>query len=382
MLAGLLVACADPPQPYSGTIEAQRVIVSAQSSGTLIEVLATEGTTVSAGDVLARIDCAQPLAALTQATAASAGALAQIDMASAQLATIENAVRPQELEIAQADVRAAQQALAMATDGARLEEREQIDAALAAADARLQLATTSHERIRALVEAGAATTAQLDEATSTLEAAQAEHGRLTAQRTQARQGARPEEVRVLRERLRQAQARVSLLEEGARTSEVRAAEAAVAAARAQAQAMAAQQELAQIAVDRCTIAAPTDGVIDIATYDAGELVGAGAPVFAIATQQPLVVHTWVSQSLMSGLRPGTEVTVFADGRPDTPITGTVRHVDDEAAFTAGNVQTPDDRQLLVHRVELVLPADAPAIRPGMTVVVDLAPFAPTASEQP
>jgi HlyD family secretion protein len=365
----VVAACSDTPAHVSGTVEAQRVIVSAQSSGTLLELNTVEGATVEAGDVLARIDCAQPQATLAQATAARAAADAQAALANAQQATVLNAVRPQELEIAQADVRAAQQALAMATDGARTEEREQIDAAIEGIGARLELAETTHTRMIALVDAGAATQSQLDEATAGLDALRSERTRLLAQRSQAQQGGRPEEIRVLRERVRQAQARMSLLEEGARTSERDAATAQVAAARAQADAAAAQASVAQIAVDRCTVSAPVAGTIDIAAYDAGELVGAGAPLFAIATDQPLIVNTWVPQTMMADLRPGAEVTVYVDGRPDEPVSGIVRHVDSEAEFTAGNVQTPDDRMLLVHRVELVLPADTASIRPGMTVVV-------------
>ena len=36
-----------------------------------------------------------------------------------------------------------------------------------------------------------------------------------------------------------------------------------------------------------------------------------------------------------------------------------------------NVQTPDDRMVLVYRMDLDLPTDVQGIRPGMTVSVDL-----------
>ncbi len=54
-----------------------------------------------------------------------------------------------------------------------------------------------------------------------------------------------------------------------------------------------------------------------------------------------------------------------DSWPDRTFTGSVSYISPRAEFTPANVQTPDERARLVYAVEITLPNDDLALKPGM-----------------
>jgi HlyD family secretion protein len=101
-------------------------------------------------------------------------------------------------------------------------------------------------------------------------------------------------------------------------------------------------------------------------------VPAGAPVLAIARAGPLRARVYAPQAALGALAPGDEVALYVDGFPERAVPARVERIWDEAEFTASNVQTPEDRMLLLFRVDLeVEPRDDPPLRPGTNVVVEL-----------
>lgn len=356
----------------SGVVEAHRVTVSAELAGRVLAVAAQEGATVQAGDVMLTLDCVVPQAQLDQARAAVAQATAQVEQTVAQQQQIADGARPQEIEAAQADVTSAEQALRMGRRGATRDQRAQLNAALEGVRARQALARATVLRLDTLTVAGSSTEAQRDAANTELAVLNAEEQRLVAALAEAESGARPEEVAILEQRLQQAQARLSALQEGARAPERTAADAIHSAALAQQQAAEAATAAAQAQVDRCTVRAPVAGTIEIVAIEQGEFVTPATPLVAISPEGPLQVRTWVTQNRLGSMSPGTQLPVTPDSwEGSAALWGTVRQIADQAEFTAGNVQTPDDRMVLVYRMELELPVGAQGVRPGMTVSVDL-----------
>ena len=96
----------------AGTVLAENsAAISFQGAGQIAHVYVSEGSTVSAGTVLADLDSAQLNAAVQQANAALAGA-------QAQLALLQSGTRPQQLQIDESSVASANQTLGIAVGNA------------------------------------------------------------------------------------------------------------------------------------------------------------------------------------------------------------------------------------------------------------------------
>jgi HlyD family secretion protein len=357
-LAVVVVAgCNEPSTVVSGTVETRRVTLSAELGARVASVEVSDGDVVAAEQIVARLNCDVPDAQRAQAAA-------QLDAATAQVALVEAGARTQEVDAARADVAAVEQQLAMARRGARSEQIDQLEAGISGVDARIALAQTVLARAEQLVADGTTALAEADRARTELEVLQAERERLGAQLSEARRGARTEEIAVIEQRLSQARSRLSALEEGARTQEVDAA-------RAQRAAATAQLALADAQVARCLVKSPVAGRVDVVAVDPGEVVTPGTPIAAVDPDGVLRVRTYASQQLIGARAVGDPVRVHVENAAATELDATVVRISEQAEFTAGNVQTPEDRMLLVFEVELELPSLEPGlVRPGMSVLVD------------
>lgn len=133
-------------------------------------------------------------------------------------------------------------------------------------------------------------------------------------------------------------------------------------------------EMAEIQLRRSVIAAPFSGVVAQVQPEVGEVVAPGGPVARIVDLDPVNVTVSISDRDVMSIRPGMEVTVTADARPDA-VRGKVVSVDPAAdlrtrTFTAKiEVPNPDGALLpgmiasvrlarTVGRNAIVLPQDA------------------------
>ncbi len=349
--------CEPTSTAVSGVVEAPRYNVSAERGGRIIEMLVSEGETVVADQVLLRLDCTAPQLLVDEADAALAAATAQLNLVMA-------GPRASEIEAAGAAVNAAQQQERLARHGATAEQIAQIDAAIEAVDARISYAESSVQRLTQLGGAGASTQAELDAGQIALDTARAERAGLTARRNEAVGGARREERAILASQTERAQAQLRGLEEGARTEEVAIAASAVNRAQV-------AIRTAEDAVEHCNVRAGRAGTVSIVDFEVGEVVGPGTPVFAIETLGAMEIRTYAPQAWLADLSVGTVLEVRVDGFADQPFPAEVMRIHDAAEFTPGNVQTPEDRMLLVYRMDLRVVGDAPlALRSGMSVSVE------------
>lgn len=146
---------------FHGNVDIREVRLGFRVAGRVQDVFKEEGDTVSAGDILARLD-SQPLAkALRQATA-------QVQQLEAKVTELKNGPRPQEIDQAVKN--------------------------LAAAQAQLKDARIRHNRLRQLITSGAASQQDYDSAATTLEAAQARRDASQATLTLLQAGTRDEQI--------------------------------------------------------------------------------------------------------------------------------------------------------------------------------------------
>ncbi len=394
-----------------GTIEATKVQVMTLIPGRVRDVTVDEGDVVSPGQVLIRLDD-------TLLQKQLAVAQAQIDAAQAQLALLEAGPRPEELARAQAQVDAARVALDVATqaledtravrDAAQdvqpdiiraetelAKARHQRDAALALAQA-ADITAQMWEKIVNQVQAGAEVRlpdgtirhvppppeklnevnyqwnlasqqaweawAQYHQAEAAVAAAQAA---LDAAQARLDDPARDAHIAQAQGNLVQAraglalaQATLGVLQSGPSAEQIDAARANVTRAQAAYERLRAQRAF-------YTITAPQAGRVVQRAIEPGEVALPGRPLITLADLDTLRLTLYIPEPDLGHISLGQEVTVLVDAYPNRAFRGTVIHIADEAEFTPKNVQTKEDRAILVYAVDVAIPNPEGLLKPGM-----------------
>lgn len=275
-----------------GNVEAiQEVTVTTMMTGRVAAVLVREGDPVRAGQVLVRLEGGEAAAQVQQA---------------------------------EANVRAAQARLQMLEQGARPQERAQVESAVAQALANYETAKANLSRMQALYETGAISKAQLDAAKLQYDLARAQYDTALQQRSAVLSGPRPEEIDMARAQVAQAQAALTF----ARLQEANA-----------------------------TISAPLSGTVTRRFVDPGDvasLMPGQASLVTIAQIDRVSVVLDVSETDLGKVKIGQPVAVHADAYPDRTFRGTVREIGQAA-----------EARSRVFKVKAVVENRDHALRPGM-----------------
>lgn len=278
----------------NGRLELNRLDVASLYPGRVERVLVAEGDAVKANEVLVELSSAQ-----------SSGQLA-----AAQAATL----RASELvQRARAGVTQAQQAVARAdAEIAAYRQQQKV--------AKLELDNAKQMRREDLVSA------------SELAKRQADFERATAS-VKAAQAARAE-----------AQAAVAQ------------GQAAVAEAEAGVKQATAQAETAASADADMAIRSPLAARVEYRLVEPGTVIGAGSRVISLLDPADVSMNVFLPNATVGGLRVGDEARLVLDGI-DAVFPAQVSFIASEAQFTPKAVETADEREKLVFRVKLKVPAD-------------------------
>lgn len=399
--------------------------LSLQIGGTVAEIVAPEGTAVSAGDVILRLDTQELDTAVAQAQARLQAAQASLTAAQTALQQAQTAVSTAEITL-----KAAQANLALVQAGPLPEEVSAAEAALAAAEAAVTQAAASRDAALTIADPADIQQAEanLAQATAELRALeeqyqdildtcfdtpdgevcplygtveentrrQLEAARLSQAAAQAaldalKQGATPAQrqaadaaVALAVANRDAAQARLDLLLAGATPEQIRVAEAAVSQAEvgieiaqagvAQAEAGVAQAEAgvaaaetavaqAQALADKAVLRAPFAGTVAQIEAAEGELAGTAVPIVTLADFSGWLVKTTDLTELDVPLvAEGAPAQITIDALPNATLTGTVTHIAHTATLSRGDI---------VYEVTITLDDPPPALRWGMTAFVDI-----------
>lgn len=334
LLAGLLVfalyarisaqrASEAGPSGGSGVVEGTSYDIGSRIGGRIHAVSVREGQEVHAGDLVAELDCAEPLAHLAEADARISVAEAQVEAARAQVQVARRSGGAARALTGAADAQAAV-----------LETHE--------ATAERELA-----RIGSLGEYAPAQ--RRDTAQDTLESLRHQQEAADAQRRASR-----------------AQASISAAQGDAASASVEAAERTLNALRA-------IRAVAQIGVDECRVLAAHDGTVDEVLFEMGEIVAPGTAIVRIIDLTDLTATFYLPNAELSAAALGGAAHVVADAWPGHTFDGTIQTVANEAEFTPRTVQTRTDRDRLVYPIEVRIPNPERLLRPGMPVQVTLEP---------
>jgi HlyD family secretion protein len=155
-----------------------------------------------------------------------------------------------------------------------------------------------------------------------------------------------------------AEAALQALEQGASEALLKSAQAAVDIAKA---------ELDEIdrQITNQEIRSPIDGVVMEQIALVGELALPGWPIVMVADLSEVEIKVYIPEADLSWVHLNQNVAVRVDAYPERAFHGTVVAIADEAEFTPRNVQTPNERVILVFEVIVRLPNSDGALKPGL-----------------
>lgn len=132
---------------------------------------------------------------------------------------------------------------------------------------------------------------------------------------------------------------------------------------------AARRDSAAVDLDRHTLRAPVDGVMDSRLFEPGERPGQGQPVMILLAGLQPYARVFVPEVLRVRIKPGTEALIYVDGL-GTPIDGRVRWVASEAAFTPYFALTERDRGRLSYVAKIDIAEERERLPDGVPVEVE------------
>jgi HlyD family secretion protein len=143
------------------------------------------------------------------------------------------------------------------------------------------------------------------------------------------------------------------------------AEDEIAAARAAVDAAAAELAQYDDRMMHADIRSPIDGVLLDLLFEPGELVLPGWPVATVADLDQLEISVYIPEADLGWANVGDTVQVQVDAYPETTFQGLVIYISDQAEFTPRNVQTPQERVILVYELRILVLNPGMALKPGL-----------------
>lgn len=119
------------------------------------------------------------------------------------------------------------------------------------------------------------------------------------------------------------------------------------------------------------IHAPVSGVVLRKSIEAGETVGAGAPVLTIGDLEKPWIKVYVKEDKLGLVKLGQKAEVTVDSYPGKVYDGSVTYISSEAEFTPKNVQTQEERVKLVFGVKVSVKNEKDELKPGMPADVKI-----------
>lgn len=299
VIAGLMGGCVVPPLA-TGYVEGEYVLLAPVETGRIDRLLKKRGDRIAKNELLVRMESSDAEIALRQAEAA-------LEQAKAQLDNLKEGKRPEEIAAIDATVQSAE---AQAAEAKRVFDRE-----------------------TQLAKRGINAKADLDQATTALQQAEAMVNQTKANLAVARLPARQKEI-------------------DAASAQVKQAQEALAVARWR--------------LDQKDLKVAVDGVVEDVVRRQGEIAGPSQPVLSILPDGAVKVRLYVGESHMAGLSLGSAIRLRCDGCPDN-LKATITYISSGPEFTPPVIYSLENRQKLVYLIEAKPETESKALKPGLIV---------------
>ena len=333
----------------SGNIELTEVKVAFKVSGKLVERTVDEGDRVEAGQVIARLDQEPIRRQKDQAEAALAAARSALRQL---LTAIEYQEAAVESQIAERRA-ALEQALARLAEleaGSRKQEIAQARARVERARSEFDRAKADWDRAQPLMKAEDISRAQYDQFRARYEAAKAQLEEAEQWLALVEEGPREETIEQARAAVEQARAALRLAE--AQRIELRRRRQEVDARKAEIRRAEAQVAFLETQLADTVATAPVGGIVLSKAAEVGEILAAGTTVVTIGDLDHPWVRGYINETDLGRVKIGAPVRVTTDAFPGKVYQGRVTFVSSEAEFTPKQIQTEEERVKLVYRIKV------------------------------
>ena len=253
------------------------------------------------------------------------------------LVKLDDTIQKALLAKAQAQMQQAKANLEKVHKGAREEEVAAASAQVAGAKAALVKSEANYQRAKILIKKELASQATLDNALASRDENEA--------------------------KLHNAQEKLLQLINGARIEDLQIAEAILATTIA-------VVDSEKKKLNDLTITAKRDGLLDNLPWNLGERVTQGSPVAIILAGTAPFARIYVPEPYRVKIKVADKLTVHIDGLV-TPITGTVRWISSEPAFTPYFALNQEERANLMYLAEVQLPDSAADLPMGVPAQVQM-----------
>jgi HlyD family secretion protein len=333
----------------SGNIELAQVDIAFKTSGRLIERTVNEGDAVQKGMVIARLDREQLLHQRDTATAALA-------TAQAQYAESESALKWQretmaaDLQLRNADLSAAQSQLLQLKNGARPQEVQQSQAAVAAAQSQYDGAKKDWDRAQTLYKNDDISTSQFDQFRTRFESADANLKQVKEQANLVQAGPRAETIEGASAQVERA--RASLRVGQANEIETKRREQDIVARQGDIERAKSQIALIDSQLADTIAVSPINGVVLVKAADVGEILAPGTSVVTVGDIDHPWLRAYIREQDLGRVKLGDKVKVTTDSFRDKVYDGKVSFISSDAEFTPKQIQTSEERVKLVYRIKI------------------------------
>ncbi len=353
-----------PWYTVEGSIEGDTVDVAAKIPGRIARIAVEEGDTVSAGDPLVVLESKEIDAKSAQAQAMVSAAQAQAEQAQIAADLQDRSARAQ-IRQAEAGLQAARAKLQMALNGARAQEITQAEKAVEQANAAFETAESAYNRARGLFEEGVISRQKQEEVELQYRSAKAARDAAEAKLSLVREGARKEEIEQARAGVRAAEAALRLAKEGLLQVDIRKRDAVA----AQFKTEAAREQAAEAAAyqNETVLKSPISGIISQLLVDAGELVSPGYPILSVVRNRDWKVKVYADESQFGRLRLNNSVDVVVPALNDRVLKGRVLRISPAADFATrkatNEMNSVDTRSI---EITVLITSHDNELRDGMT----------------
>ncbi len=359
---------ADNVIEFSGRIEGYETDVSTQGTGRVEEVTVREGTAVTQGQLLVRLDDEEIRSALAAATSQveaakqrEAAALLQISVLESQIAdaqlNLQQSEGDTEGKVAEAEALVATAQAVLSQEKARVKEAEALRAQ----------AQVDRDRFVRLARLGAETQQRADLAQTALNTAQAAVASREAAVVAARRA-----VEIAQGKLIQAQA--TTLNPDRQVTNLNRLQAqrdqarvALLGAQADVKTAEANRQLIQSRLNHLTVNSPINGVVTTRSVEPGTVVLPSRPLLRIVDLNQVYMRGFIPGGQIAQIRVGQPARVYLDNDPrhQSPLKATVTAIDAKASFTPENIYFQRDRVEQVFGVRLSIDQPDGFAKPGM-----------------
>ncbi len=135
--------------------------------------------------------------------------------------------------------------------------------------------------------------------------------------------------------------------------------------------LAAQREVLQAQISYSEIYAPAAGWITSKNHEVGELAMPGIPIYTLSLLDKAYINVYVNETRIGEISLNDSAYLVIDTYPDKNFKGYVEFISPQAEFTPKNIQTKEERVKLVFEVRIRLDNPEHVLKPGLPADVTI-----------